>query len=256
MSKEVLKSIWKQSVVSFLIYRSTSIITIVLATVFLVIELLVGKIYFSYGSVNGWTSKDYYILITFMNSATNLYNLFFIIGHENLAEDILEGELDYIFVRPVSSYWYAVMGELDLPSVFNLLLSGGLMAHYLMEGQIAGWNCFLIVVMVFLTAALIFLLNQIVISLNLWFDGLSALAGIVEDVVGWASRPRQIFPKVIQQLFLFVVPVLMASNLPEEVVIRQKNYWMLGYYVLFLAGLYLFSKWVWKKGTKRYSSAN
>ena len=80
MSKEVLKSIWKQSVVSFFIYRSTSIITIVLATVFLVIELLVGKIYFSYGSVNGWTSKDYYILITFMNSATNLYNLFFIIG--------------------------------------------------------------------------------------------------------------------------------------------------------------------------------
>lgn len=37
-----IKAIWRQSLAEFMIYRGTSIITFLLATVFLLIELLAG----------------------------------------------------------------------------------------------------------------------------------------------------------------------------------------------------------------------
>ena len=106
--QKIISSIWKQSIEEFLIYRATSLITFILAVVFLLIELFVGDIYFSNSENVNWTRNQYFILITFMNSATYIYNFFFVIGHENLVEDILEGELDYNLIRPVYSYWYSI----------------------------------------------------------------------------------------------------------------------------------------------------
>ncbi|WP_259276099.1 ABC-2 family transporter protein [Lactobacillus delbrueckii] len=177
-----IKAIWRQSLAEFMIYRGTSIITFLLATVFLLIELLAGQVYFSQReNLAGWTANRYYVMISFMNSATYLYNLFFILGHEGLGEDILEGNLDYLLVRPSSSYWLAVGRSLDIPSFFNLLLSLGLLAYYLTRegasfGQIMLINC-----MIVLPAALIFILNQLCLTLLFWFEGLTALGGIVED---------------------------------------------------------------------------
>lgn len=114
-----IKAIWQQSLEEFLIYRGTSIITFILAAVFLLIELFTGKVYFSQGeNLAGWTANRYFIMISFMNSAVYLYNLFFILGHESLGDDILEGNLDYLLVRPSSSYWLAVGRSLDVPSFF------------------------------------------------------------------------------------------------------------------------------------------
>ena len=134
-----IKAIWQQSLEEFLIYRGTSIITFILAAVFLLIELFTGKVYFSQGeNLAGWTANRYFIMISFMNSAVYLYNLFFILGHESLGDDILEGNLDYLLVRPSSSYWLAVGRSLDVPSFFNLLLSGGLLVHYLCVEKAGG----------------------------------------------------------------------------------------------------------------------
>ena len=251
-----IKAIWRQSLAEFMIYRGTSIITFVLATVFLLIELFTGQIYFSQReNLAGWTANRYFIMISFMNSATYLYNLFFILGHEGLGEDILEGNLDYLLVRPSSSYWLAVGRSLDIPSFFNLLLSLGLLAYYLIRegasfGQIMLINC-----MIVLPAALIFILNQLCLTLLFWFEGLTALGGIVEDLVSLAGRPKQIFPRVIQQLFTWIIPLLLVSNLPVDWLLgRGKS--LLIYLLAFLTILYWLSVKFWQWGLRHYSSAN
>lgn len=65
--QKIISSIWKQSIEEFLIYRATSLITFILAVVFLLIELFVGDIYFSNSENVNWTRNQYFILITFMN---------------------------------------------------------------------------------------------------------------------------------------------------------------------------------------------
>ena len=250
-----IKAIWQQSLEEFLIYRGTSIITFILAAVFLLIELFTGKVYFSQGeNLAGWTANRYFIMISFMNSAVYLYNLFFILGHESLGDDILEGNLDYLLVRPSSSYWLAVGRSLDVPSFFNLLLSGGLLVHYLCVER-AGGEAALVAGMVVLTAFLIFLLNQLCLTLLFWFEGLTALGGIVEDLVSLAARPKPIFPRIIQQLFTWLIPLLLVSNLPVDWLSGHGG-WLLLYLLVFLPLLYWLSFKFWQRGLRHYSSAN
>ena len=71
--------------------------------------------------------------------------------------------------------------------------------------------CFLILV----TAFFIFVLNQIFLSFLFWFNGVSELGGIIEDLFSFASRPKKIFPRIIQNIF-FLFRVLLATNISNQ----------------------------------------
>ncbi|MCF1783300.1 ABC-2 family transporter protein [Lactobacillus mulieris] len=258
MKQNILISIWKQSLKQFLIYRSTSLITFLLALIFLVIQLLIGDVYFGEGiKINGWSKEEYFILITFCYSAEYLYNFFFVLGHENMSEAILNGELDYALIRPISSYWYIVGTNLDIPSFFNFLVSYGLLLHYLSAVH-TSWLVVIEIFFYLLCAALfLFFINQICICLTFWFDGLTAVYGMIEDLWDFASRPKTIFPRAIQNLFIFIFPVLIATNLPLAFAIQ--HHWgseMVIYFLFSLIVLYFISKIVWEKGLKHYASSN
>ncbi|BDR59758.1 ABC-2 family transporter protein [Lactobacillus xylocopicola] len=255
--KHILLSIWRQSIEQFLIYRTTSVITFALALIFLLIQLYVGNFYFEdINSVAGWTKNQYFILITFTNSATYLYNIFFIVGHENFSEAILQGDLDYSLIRPVSSYWYLVGTNIDIPSIFNFFLSVILLAKYLRIELVGINQVVLISVELIMSSITIFLINQICISVTFWINGLTALYGAVEDMISFATHPRQIFPKLVQYIFTFLIPILLVTNIPVELVFGRVSWTYLLYFWIIITILYVISILMWKYGTKKYSSAN
>lgn len=252
----VINAIFKRSVKEFLIYRSTSIITFILALSFFIIELITGYVYFDDNRlIKGWSENEYFILIAFINSATYIYNIFFILGHEELSENILSGNLDYYLIRPISSYWSAAGKSIDIPSIFNFFFSFGTLLFFLYTIKITLLQFFIICCLLILTAFMIFILNQICLSMLFWFNGLSVLGGVVEDFVSFASRPRNIFPVMIQNIFIYVVPILLMTNIPIEYLKYGINGYLY-YYLLSIIVLFLVSKIQWRYGIKQYASAN
>ncbi len=76
---------------------------------------------------------------------------------------------------------------------------------------------------------------------------LTALGGIVENFVDFASRPSKIFPRLIQNIFIFVIPILLATNISVDYLRHGIDFdWV--YYLDFIVVLYFFSKFLWKKG--------
>ncbi|RMC26308.1 MULTISPECIES: ABC-2 family transporter protein [unclassified Lactobacillus] len=252
----IVKTIWKTSIEEFLIYRTTSIITFILALIFLIIELVTGDIYFADDrSIPGWTENQYFILITFVNCSTYIYNIFFILGHEELNDDILEGNLDYVLVRPISSYWLSVGKSIDIPSIFNFIITYILLIVFLNKEAITQFQFIVINILIIATALMIFVLNQICLTLLFWFNGLVGLGGVIEDLFNFASRPKKIFPKIIQNIFVFVIPILLATNITNEFLkYGIQSYFI--YYLILLVIFYVISKFLWKLGIKKYVSAN
>lgn len=252
----ILSAIWKKSVNEFLIYRGTSLITFLLALIFFLIQIFTGHIYFaSTHSINGWTQNQYLIMLSCISLATYLYNIFFIVGHEELASNILNGNLDYYLMRPISSYWSATCSQIDIPSIFNLIVSSIFFSFYIIKERVTGLKILLLILIIVLNSFFIFVLNQIFISLNFWINGLTAINGIVEDSISIASRPMQIFPRIIQNIFTFVIPILLVTNVPIMILKGQKSVIII-YYLVFVLLAYFGSKLMWKKGLTRYSSAN
>ena len=77
----------------------------------------------------------------------------------------------------------------------------------------------------------------------------------MEDSISIASRPMQIFPRIIQNIFTFVIPILLVTNVPIMILKGQKSVIII-YYLVFVLLAYFGSKLMWKKGLTRYSSAN
>ena len=253
---KILTAIWRQSIQEFLIYRTTSIITFILALAFLVIELITGTIYFSENrSIPGWTENEYFILITFVNSSMYMYNTFFILGHEELNEDILEGNLDYVLIRPVSSYWLSAGRKIDFPSIFNFLITFILLLNFLNKENVTLIQVIVICFLILVTAFFIFVLNQIFLSFLFWFNGVSELGGIIEDLFSFASRPKKIFPRIIQNIFVFLFPVLLATNISNQFLKKGINSYFF-YYLVLIAVFYIISRILWKFGLNRYTSSN
>ncbi|SYW14948.1 ABC-2 family transporter protein [Oenococcus oeni] len=257
MNLKTIKSIWNQSLEEFLIYKSTSIITFVLGIAFFAVEIIAGLVFFSNDqNINGWTKTSYLSLVTSTSIITYIYNIFFINGQENLAENIVEGGLDYIFLRPVSSYWYSVLNSFDIPSFVNLFLSV-IFELYLVPfstiNLVSGLSYLLAIV---LAVWFVFTMNQILICLSFWFTGLTAVSGIVENLLDFTTRPKEIFPKIIQFTLSWVFPILLVTNVPAQILNIQLNFFYLIYLGIFDICLYKISNIIWKQGTKHYLSAN
>lgn len=254
----LIKGVWKISIEEFLIYRLTSFFTFILAAVFFGVELVAGHVYFgATGNVGGWTETKYQLLIATVSSMVYLYNIFFIVGHENMSEDILAGNLDYTLLRPVSSYWFTSMSRIDIPSVFNLALSGAVIIVLLVRGQFDAIGTVLYFVAFLVGVVLFFLLNKLILTCTFWLDGFTALGGIMEDSIDFLSRPAAIFPKLIRGLFTVIIPILLITNLPVQALqySRTVSYWLV-YALVFEFSIYQLSKWFWRQGIKHYFSAN
>lgn len=252
----IIRAIVKKSIEEFMIYKNTSIIIFILALAFFVIELITGTIYFNDGrAIEGWSRNDYFIMISSVSCSTYIYNIFFITGHETLSENILEGELDYILIRPGSSYWYSAFNGIDIPSIFNFICSYILLLIFLNNASASLAQILFVSLMILISAFLIFTLNQIVLSALFWFNGLTALGGIVEDFVGFMSRPKSIFPIIVQNLFLFIFPILLTTNISIEFLKHNFNFYFY-YFLVITVILFCLSKFIWKLGLKHYTSAN
>lgn len=102
---------------------------------------------------------------------------------------------------------------------------------------------------------IIFILNQICLTLLFWFNGLVELGGVIEDLFSFASRPKRIFPKVIQNIFTFILPILLATNVTNEFLRYGINLYLI-YYLFSVVILYIISKFLWRLGVRKYVSAN
>ncbi|MCL0329833.1 ABC-2 family transporter protein [Apilactobacillus xinyiensis] len=254
---KLLRLAWQLSLQEFLAYKTTSILTFILATAFFSVEVITGFVYFTMGNqLNGWHQTDYLLLVTTISNIVYLYNIFFIVGHENLSNKILTGALDYDLTRPVNSYWYLVMNRIDIPSIINLAISGGFSVILIRHETLNIYSIGLYLIAIGLGVGFIFLMNQIAISLNFWIDGFSALGGIIENATNLFSRPMPIFPQVIQIIFTFVFPILLVTNLPVMVFKNSNVILYLGYLAILEILLFIVSKLMWKYGSQHYLSAN
>ncbi|WP_203637273.1 ABC transporter permease [Levilactobacillus wangkuiensis] len=245
-----------QSLAETMTYRVTTVLTALFGVLFYAIDLITGGVYFSFTpTIYGWNFLDYLNLITTANLISYAYQFLFVAGHEDLVDQILDGNLDYSLLRPVNSYWFHASYRVDFPSLVTLLLTGVIEGVILSKLHPTPLNLLLYVVAVIVGIGFVFALNQIMVTLAFWVDGLSALNGLPEDLMDASARPAKIYPRVIQQLFLWVIPSLAITNVPAQFGHNQPT-WLLLWTALVTGVLLVISYIEWQRGLLKYVSAN
>ena len=257
MSLKLIKKLVSHSFQETMIYRQTAIITLIFGLLFFGIELIAGFVYFQYtDNVLGWTYHDYLLLISTATIVTYLYQTIFVVAHENLADTIVEGELDYTILRPVNSFLFYVLYRIDITSLINLLISIIIHIYILSKYSINIWSIILHVFSILLATYFVFILNQLAVSISFWKERSSKIVAVPEYLVDFASRPAPIYPGGIRFILTWVLPILTAINSPVLIIRDDYNYnFLIWTITVNILGSFLMN-YVWKKGLKQYASAN
>lgn len=247
----------KHSLQEFFINRGTALITFILGLSFLTVEIVAGFVFFEQvDSIWGWSRTDYTIVILNASIISFLYQTLFVISHENLTDIILEGELDHLLIKPVNSLLYVSLFRIDIPSLLNLLVSVGLQCYFVSTYKPTLSQIVLLVLSVALSSYLVYILNQLAVSVIFWVEKAGSVIGLPEYLLDFSSRPLVMYPHSIRFLLTWIVPILIGVNLPILILKNEK----VAHYFVVLVGFLFLGTWlinlVWKKGLLRYASAN
>lgn len=246
-----------QSFQEILIERKAAVLVFFIGLIFFVAEIIAGFVFFGHtDTIQGWSRTDYLLLVSTASSISFLYQTLFSVSHENLTEYILEGELEPFLLKPINSLFYFVFNRIDIPSFFNLLISVGVQAYYLQNYRLTGLNFILFIIAMILAVCLIFILNQLAVSLSFWVEDADSILGIPEYLVDFSSRPMGIYPQGVRFIFTWFIPILIGINLP--VLIVKGEAYVVHLFVLLVVDVLgvVLVNYVWKSGLKHYVSAN
>lgn len=257
MSFKLLRRLYSQSLQEFLIDRYTALLTFVFGILFFSLEVITGIIFFEHtDNIMGWTRNDYLLLVSTASFISFLYQTLFVASHENLTETIIEGELDHILLKPVNSFLFYALYRLDFPSLMNLIVALVAQMYFLQFYDFTVWQLFSFAAAILLATYLLFLLNQLAVSVSFWKEKARSILGLPEYVMDFASRPLVIYPSPIRFIFTWVVPLMIGVNLPV-LIMQGQSYLgnLLFLLVIDVLGTIL-ALYVWRKGVDRYVSAN
>ncbi|MBU5426109.1 ABC transporter permease [Tissierella pigra] len=256
MNFKIYKNLLYQSFSEMMSHRFTSICIIIFGIMFIGIEFIAGYVYFQFSDLLlGWSRDDYFLLISSFNIITYGYQFFFILSHEILSESIIEGELDYILIRPLNSFFFYSLYRVDIPSIIGLIISIITFSFFL-PIRLGLLEIVIVFLMFVLNIVFVFLINHIVVITSFWSEKSEKLLALPEYIMDFSARPRNFYPRGIKFIFSIIIPSFIATNSIVDFIRKEFNILEYIWFLIFIFILGILSYYFWNKGLEKYQSAN
>jgi ABC-2 type transport system permease protein len=241
------------------VYKMSTFLTVVFSLVFLIAEILTVNIYYRFSDrIGDWDQGSFYILLGTFNIITCLYTYLFEIPHDGFVYKIRYGELDSDLIRPIDSLAFMAFQKVDYASLFNLPIPIWLIYQGICDLglRITPVNVVLYCLTLTIGIFIVYLINQFFVNFSFWTTEANNVTAASDQVVQLGSRPLQVYPRLVQFGFSYIVPIILCTNLSVNALQSDLRFVNL---LILLASTALFFTIVriqWKLGLRRYSSAS
>ncbi len=271
----------RNSLVRDMTFRSNFIIEMISSMSWLCMNLGFYLIIFHYaesiGVGTGWGRYEFLIFFGTTALINSLVQAFFMPNAEEFSELIRTGNLDFALLKPIDTQFLISLNRVNWSSLGNAVFAVCLMSFCLSKLEAAG-NGFalgmvgpLLYPIYVVCGALI--LYSLMISLastsiwlgrnqslyNFWFYITNFSRYPMEIYDGPEDAPRRWIGRSLRGFFSFVIPVLVAVNVPARLLAKplEKEYWPLAVFAVFATAASLWaSRWVFYRALGSYRSAS
>ena len=221
------------------------------------LSLIVIWVFFvkSVGVIHGWTAIDIVLLQGF-TALSYGFVLSFAAGVRRLPDYITTGSFDRFLTSPKNLLLRVSTAAFGTSAIGDIIFGVICLSIYGVLTNITPVQIFLLVVLIVITTIMFFSALLITYSISfLTVDGNSVASGLFEFFLTPALFHGGAFQGATRAFFTFIVPSLLISALPVEIV-RDTLYDKLGLvFILTVVWLVLSIK-VFYFGVKRYESSN
>jgi ABC-2 type transport system permease protein len=175
-----------------------------------------------------------------------------------LPQRVRNGEMDRYLLRPINPL-YAFLIERFQPDAFGEIILGISITVYSLTQVTVAVTIFKILGLVTFIVIGSFIFTAIKLataSTSFWIKNCYPLMQITYDLNDYTKYPKIIYPKAIQFIITYIIPLALLSYYPTLFLLDRISFLgVLAYLVPVTSGLLIIALFIWHKGLKRYESA-
>ena len=220
--------------------------------------LLISVIYQHTSSVAGWSKYEMMLLVGTSLLVQRFLMGFFWSSIFELGRNVRSGNFDFFLAQPGNVMFMATTRKLDPDSLLNSIIASGVVvyaAHKLglhpSIGDLALYGFMLICGL-----AIHYSILVLSISLVFWLTSAQGVEGIYFTLTEFSRLPREAFKGITGVLFVWLLPVVVISNVPAQNLIGHLDWkwaaWLCALAIIWFSVAVI----VFNRGLRRYSSAS
>lgn len=213
-------------------------------------------------SIASWSKPQYMFFVGCFFALNGLIETLFLENCNEFAELVRTGDLDFLLLKPIDEQFLISCRKIDWSTGVNVLMGALVMVLALRQMH---WEFDPIRIAAFsvsFTCGLLIAYSFMLVltSVSVWMVRNQSLMEMWWLFSSLARYPKEIFSRTwaenIGRLFTFVLPILLVSNVPAEVMVRTLDWrWVGGIVVATVAVMYLSRKF-FQKALRSYRSAS
>lgn len=175
-----------------------------------------------------------------------------------LSNYMKRGELDIYMCKPISIQFLTTFYKIDFGSLISNAVCGGIMILY-------GWkeqhmmlnfrNVFSFVFALMIGLLICYTLFFIPQLLAFRYISTNTFLGVIWEIWDLNNLPFNYYPKMVQSIGLFIIPVLLPCSLPTLMVVYETPLFIKLWCCIFAVMLVKVFNILYKRGLLKYSSA-
>lgn len=250
-------------------YRFDLYMRLVVSLMHLAAELMaVWTIFSNVQTVANWRWQHMLILVGIFRIVAGGIRIFIVPNMRRVLEDIREGTLDFVLLKPVHSQFLVSIRELVPYRVVDVLL-GGTVAIYggiRLTGGVPVREVILFALMMFAGLMIVYSVWLMLATLCFWFVRVQNIEMIFWNVFEAGRFPISVYRPWVQWSLTFLIPLAFITTLPavaladDPTLLGESNWisletlplWAFG----FAAVLLVVSNRFWHFGLRHYSGAS
>jgi ABC-2 type transport system permease protein len=213
--------------------------------------------------VAGWSKFQYFFFVGCFYILDSIIEALFLSNFGEFAELVRNGNLDLVLVRPVDEQFMVSCRRVEWSSIPNIAFGLALMSISVRQLGIA-WSTwtFLAFVLAFVCAVgMAYSFMLMLASTSVWLVRNQSLYEIWWLFTSLMRYPKEIYDSVkwgrpIGWFFTFIVPILLAINVPAATVVKVLEPIFLVWLAVSTVLLLLLSRWVFRRALRSYRSAS
>ncbi|NDE13411.1 hypothetical protein EBZ80_00575 [bacterium] len=207
-----------------LAYRSNLLFFFLFETFFLISSFLGAGLGVSLagGSINGWTRDQIFALTAINGVSHQFFICFFISPLFNMPEYIWNGRMDYVLQKPLHPLLgLMVTSEIVISNLPNLFINVGIAAWFIASTAPASaahassapvWLLF--AALTVLGVAVRYALALFCMTPSFYAERMIQGEDGFWSIVGTGRFPTTVFPRVVERILLYVIPLSMMAAVP------------------------------------------
>lgn len=220
------------------------------------------------GHGTGWGKYEFFLFLATTLLVNNISQGLFLVNADELSEQIRTGTLDFALLKPMDTQFLVSLTRIEWSAVGPLSCGLGLLVYALfrMEYVPTALQTALYLVYLACGVAIYYSLMIALAATSVWLGRNTSLLDFWVYITIFARYPMEIYRgpwgSPLRLAFTFIIPVLLAVNVPARLLVRPLAPQALGDWLLLpftilatLASLAA-SRWVFQRALGSYRSAS